>query len=210
MVASVAFYTFMQELVVNYSELNDRTLLLLISRHHEEALSELYDRHNSLIFSIAFEFINDRDIAEEIMQEVFVQVWLKASTYQPERGDARVWLASLTRHKAIDTLRKLNLRPEGHSVKLESIAFRFSSDTVNPEEAAHLTLQSDRIRTALAELSEGQRQALALAFFRGYTHSEIAEILNQPLGTVKTRIRSAIGKLRDVLQNGETPKSENE
>lgn len=200
----------MQEFVVNYSEFSDQTLLLLVSRQHEDALSELYDRYNGLIFSIAFEFVNDRGIADEIMQEVFVQVWLKADTYQPDRGDAKVWLASLTRHKAIDVLRKRNLRPEGHSVDIESVTFKLSSKAIDPEDAADLALQSERLRGAIAELPEAQRQVLALAFFRGYTHTEIAEALNQPLGTVKTRIRSAIHQLREVLQNGMTNKSGSE
>ena len=188
---------------VDYSGLNDETLLLLIARGHEEALGELYDRYNGLMFSIALEFMGDRALADDILQEVFTKVWSKADTYRPELGEVKIWLASLTRHQAIDMLRKRRLRPEGHSLDVEAMDFKLASEVPNPEEAAARSWQEHRLRQALAELPQEQRQALALAYFGGYTHRQIAEMLNEPLGTVKTRIRSAIHRLRDAMEDSQ-------
>ncbi len=190
-----------QEIPVDHSKLGDETLLLLVARGYEEALGELYDRYSGLVFSIACEFLGDRDAADEILQEVFTRVWLKAHTYRPERGEAKVWLASLARHLAIDAMRKRRLRPEGYSIDLSAVDFMLTSRADSPEEAAASALQQQRLRAALEALPQEQRQALALAYFGGYTHSEIAEMLNQPLGTVKTRIRSALHKLRRAMED---------
>lgn len=186
---------------MDHSRLSDETLLLLVARGHEEALGELYDRYSGLVFSIACEFLRDRDAADEIMQEVFTRVWLKAHTYRPERGEVKTWLASLARHLAIDALRKRQLRPEGHSIDLSAVDFMLTSRADSPEDAAASALQEQRLRAALEALPQEQRQALALAYFWGYTHGEIAEMLNQPLGTVKTRIRSALHKLRRAMED---------
>jgi RNA polymerase sigma-70 factor (ECF subfamily) len=184
---------------VNYSKLRDESLLYMISKQHEAALGVLYDRYNGLIFSIALEILGDRDAADDVLQEVFARVWHKADSYHRDRGDVKVWLASLARHRAIDVKRRQNHCPEGHSIELSAVDFGLPSNSPDPEEAADIALQGQRVREALSELPEEQRQALTLAYFGGLTTKQIAEQLREPQGTIKTRIRLALLKLRQAL-----------
>ncbi|GAB4539872.1 MAG: sigma-70 family RNA polymerase sigma factor [Anaerolineae bacterium] len=162
-------------------------------------MSELYDRHSRLVFSLAMNMVGDQGTAEEITLDVFTRLWDKASTYRPEQARVTTWLASITRYRSIDILRRRGSRPEQHSVSWAELPPDAMPDTNGPEEAAELSMQRQRVRAAVAELPPEQRQVLTLAYFKGYTHREIAETLGQPLGTVKTRIRLAIHKLRDAL-----------
>lgn len=184
---------------VDYSALDDATLVRLVARAHADALSVLYDRYSRLVFSLASSLVGDRASAEEITLDVFIRIWEKAETYRPEQAKVSTWLTSITRHRAIDVLRRQGSRPEQHSVSWAELSAELMPETNDPEQATELALQQQRVRAAIAALPADQRQALALAFFNGYTHREIAEALNQPLGTVKTRIRLAMQKLRDML-----------
>ncbi len=186
---------------MNYTALNDETLILLVTRADPDALSELYDRYNRLVFSLALTTVGDHATAEEITLDVFVRVWEKARTYRTEKAKVSTWLTSITRHRAIDVLRRRSVRPEQHSLEWAEVAPNAVPRVDGPEGTTELALERQRVRAAVAQLPEEQRQALALAYFQGYTHREIAEALNQPLGTVKTRIRLAMEKLRTVLQD---------
>lgn len=188
---------------MNYAELTDETLLRLITRAQADALSELYDRYSRLVFSLALNSVGDRTLAEEITQDVFVRIWQKAGTYRADQGKVSTWLTSIARYRSIDLLRRQSARPEQHSVGWAEVAPNAVPRVDGPEETVALTMRQQRVRAAVALLPEDQRQALALAYFGGYTHRQIADELDQPLGTVKTRIRLAMQKLRETLQDEE-------
>ena len=186
---------------MNYATLDDETLMRLIAHASTEALDVLYDRYSRLVFSLALNAVGDHATAEEITQDVFFRVWEKANTYRVEQAKVSTWLTSVTRYRAIDVLRRRSSRPEQNSVGWEDVSVNFlpaSDDT--PEDVVELRMTSARVQAAIISLPAEQRQALALAFFQGLTHSEIAEMLGQPLGTVKTRIRSGMQKLRKILK----------
>jgi RNA polymerase sigma-70 factor (ECF subfamily) len=186
---------------VDYSKLDDTTLITLIEREHAEALSVLYDRYSRLVFSLALHLLGDRATAEEVTLDVFTRVWEKAGMYRADKAKVSTWLSSIARYHAIDVLRRQGSRPERNSVAWTEVTTDalFSAD--GPEEATELTLQRRRVRAAMAGLPADQQQALALAYFDGLTHREIAEKLGEPLGTVKTRIRLAMQKLRQTLKD---------
>ncbi len=185
---------------LDYSKLRDESLLYMICRRHEAALKELYDRYNGLVFSIALEIVGDRHIADDVLQDVFATVWQKADSYRVSRGDVKVWLASLARHRAIDVKRRQNHDPEGRSVDLSAVDFSLIADSPDPEDEVDIVLQGQRLRHALNALPPEQRQALQLAYFGGLTTKQIAERLGEPQGTIKTRIRLALLKLRRELE----------
>jgi RNA polymerase sigma-70 factor (ECF subfamily) len=186
---------------VDYSSLNDETLLRLIGNAHSDALNQLYQRYSSLVFGLALRTVGNSATAEEITLDVFTRVWQKAETYRSEQGKVSTWLMSITRNLAIDTLRRQNVRPEQYSVSWTEISRPVIQDHNHPERATELAMQQEEIRAAVAQLPPEQRQVLGLAYFAGYTHSQIADLLDQPLGTVKTRIRLAMQKLRQILIN---------
>lgn len=189
---------------MNYSALDDETLIKLIVRSHADALSELYDRYSRLAFSLALNLVGDHATAEEITLDVFLRVWEKAGTYRPGQAKVSTWLTSITRYRAIDVLRRRGSRPEQRSVSWAEVSSDAMLSTDGLEQMAELAMQRQRVRAAIAELPPDQKQALALAYFEGYTHRQIAEALDQPLGTVKTRIRLAMQKLRQMLRDEQT------
>jgi len=167
-------------------------LLARIERNDEEALSALYDRYGGLVFSEAKRILHDTGAAEEILQDLFFQVWRTAEKFDPAKGSLAGWLLVAARNRAISKLR----RRSGASEELDEngVAFR-----VNLESYAAQNLLLHKVRGVMANLPENQREALECAYFEGMTHSEIAEKTGQPLGTVKTRIRSAMEALKKVL-----------
>jgi RNA polymerase sigma-70 factor, ECF subfamily len=185
---------------LDYRKLDDVTLIRLIARAEADALSELYDRYNRLVFSLARNAVGDEPTAEEITLDVFARVWEKARTYQVEQAKVSTWLTSITRYRAIDELRRRSVRPEQHAIEWSDLPAADEPSTDGPEIVTELSLQRERVRAAVARLPADQRQVLSLAFFQGYTHQEISKVLNQPLGTVKTRIRTAMQKLRHMLE----------
>ncbi len=198
-------------IVVEYSQLSDDALLRLIARSRHEALSELYDRYSRLVFSLALNAVGDYAVAEEITQDVFVRVWEKAYTYRVEQAKVTTWLTSITRYRAIDIIRRRQVRPEQNSVQWEDLTpNQTPAASSDPEAQAELALEKHRLLTAISALPNEQRQALALAFFQGLSHREIAEQLGEPLGTVKTRIRLAMHKLREALEKNMTVYSDRE
>jgi RNA polymerase sigma-70 factor (ECF subfamily) len=166
------------------------------------ALAELYDRHGRAMFSLAFRIVRDQGDAEEVVQDVFAQAWRQAARYDTGRGVVVAWLLMMTRSRAIDRLRMRRGRPslqEDHPDVLRDL-----SDASAPVDLALLTTeQVARVRQALDELPDPQRTAIELAFYEGLTHAEVAERLEQPLGTVKTRIRLGLLRLRAAFGGGQ-------
>jgi RNA polymerase sigma-70 factor (ECF subfamily) len=182
--------------------LEDESLIQAITKGQSAALGVLYDRYGRLVYSLAYQILNDGAAAEEITQEVFLQVWTKAGTFQSGLGKVSTWLTSVTRHRAIDHLRRLRIRPEGHRVEWDTSEEGDDpqwTDPLNLAAQVERNIQSHTIRQAIAQLPIDQQQALALAFFHGLSHQEIADTTGEPLGTIKTRIRLGMQKLRQML-----------
>jgi len=184
---------------------DDETLIRHIAQAQVEAFGQLYDRYSRLVFSVAFAIVGDRATAEEITLDVFTRVWQRAGQYRADRAKVSTWLTHITRHHAIDVLRRRAARPEQYSVSWEEMPPGAQVSANSPDEAIEITMQRERVRAAIAQLPQDQKTALALAYFKGYTHSQIAKALELPLGTVKTRIRSAVQKLRRLLQDDLEP-----
>ena len=161
-----------------------------------EAFSQLYDRFSSLVFSLAMRMLRAQSDAEDLLQEVFMQVWRQAGSYSQERGSPEAWIINIARSRAIDKLRAIRRRDKSF-ILTDDPAAAESPDNVESavgESEAKLAMNS-----ALANLPEAQRRVLELAYFSGLSQSEIAEHLAEPLGTVKTRMRAAIQRLRGML-----------
>lgn len=180
------------------TSLPDEAIVTLVSRRDEAALGILYDRYIRLVFSVALRITGDRQTAEEVVQDVFQNVWLSAHTYQLSAGAVSSWLLGITRHRAIDATRSKRERARNREQALD-ITF-MSPASGGPEDEVDKRLQRDAIRDALAELPSNQRQAIELAYYGGFTGAEIAERLGEPVGTIKTRLRLGLLKLRDRLQ----------
>jgi RNA polymerase sigma-70 factor (ECF subfamily) len=176
---------------------SDQAALARMARGEGDAVAELYDRHARPIYSLALRILGDATEAEDIVQEVFSQAWKQAARYSASRGAVAAWLMTLARSRAIDRLRAKRARPG--DVSDERVAGQLV-DAGPPADSLVLSSeQVARVRAALDELPLLQRAAIELAYYEGLTHAEIADRLEQPLGTGKTRIRLAMLKLRDVL-----------
>jgi len=173
----------------------ETALLQRIVARDERAIEALYSRYGGPLYSLAYQVTRSERFAQDVVQEVFIAVWKDAARFDPARGNVGPWLFSLARHKAIDFVRReQTVRKRTADVDLD---FEVSPDDVDQE--AWLGIRRDRVRAAITELTAPQREALELAFFGGLTHVEVAERLGIPLGTAKTRIRSGLLRLRDVL-----------
>jgi len=186
---------------VDYKKFDDETLIRLIAGSQSDALGELYDRYSRLVFGMARNALGDQGLAEEITQDVFMRIWNKASTYQAVQGKVVSWIAGIARNRAIDVFRHQKSLLDGNSLSLEELPLFDPPDSLNVEKEIESKLKERRVQQALFQLPKEQRDALALAYFRGYTHEEAAEALGQPLGTVKTRIRLGMQKLREILED---------
>ena len=173
-------------------------LLQRVAAGDRQAVSELYDQIAAPLFSVAVRILGDAADAEEVIQDVFVQLWEKAAIFDSSLGSAFHWALSITRHRSIDRLRSRQRRAR----LVEELQNTMSSEVSSQAERASALDAEDAgvVRTALRTLPEDQRQAIELAFFGAKTHLEIAESLNEPLGTIKARIRRGMMKLRDSLQ----------
>jgi RNA polymerase sigma-70 factor (ECF subfamily) len=190
---------------MKFEKSDDALLIRLIAKAERGALEELYDRYNRLVFSVALAIVSDRSIAEEVTLDVFVRVWQGASTYHPERANVRTWLAAITRHHSIDILRGQRSRLDQKSLYLDELSWQEEADMPDPQEGVEMNSQHAHIRQAMAQLPADQRETLLLAYFKGYSHRQIAELLEAPLGTIKTRIRLAMQKLRQILSEEPQP-----
>ena len=170
----------------------DTALLQRVQRRDQGAMAALFDRYSGLAYSIALRVLNDPAQAEDVMQDIFFQLWQRPSAFTPERGSLGAWLAVIARNRAIDALRRR--KP---SDPVEDLVLAGTADMASDLERA-TTVQ--RVREVLSTMPVELRETMELAFFQGLTHAEIAEEQGQPLGTVKTRIRSALINLRKALQ----------
>ncbi len=165
-------------------------------------LGELYDRYSRVVYSLACRLMPDAAEAEDVVQDVFSQAWRQAARYDPARAAVSGWLLMMTRARAIDRLRAQRSRP-GPSRAIDPPIYEPADSAPDPEVAAVTAVDVKRLQGALGELNEPQRTAIELAYYGGLTQVEIAEKLEEPLGTVKTRIRSGLLKLRSVLATQE-------
>lgn len=176
-------------------------LLALIAKGDQKAFGQLYDQSSSLLFRLALRILGDRDETAEVLQEVYVEVWHKVLRYDPGRGSPMAWLVTLTRSRAVDRFRARAARGRHVTRSIdETPAVHVQDDGPGPfENRAEAELRAS-VAKALSELPEGQQQALELAYYEGLSHTEIANRLQQPVGTIKTRIRLGMSKLKDALR----------
>ncbi len=163
-----------------------------------EALAELYDRHSRPVYSLALRVLGDQSDAEDVTQDVFTQAWRQASRYDAARGAVGAWLLNMARSRAIDRLRARRGQPAA-TIDATPLLASLPDGGPAPDVVADSIDSASRVRSALNDLPLVQRLAIELAYFEGLSHSEIAERLEQPLGTVKTRIRLGLLRLRDAL-----------
>jgi len=175
-------------------------LLHQIGKGNRESFGQLYDRFCGVLFSTAYRVLNNQEAAEDVLQDVFLQIWEKAPLYDPNRGKPLTWAVTLTRNKAIDRLRSTQRRGRLRDDLEQEAKTGEQFDDRNSFHAVDLVEKSKLVHEAMNGLSTEQRQALELAFYGSLTQSEIAELLSEPLGTVKARIRRGMIKLREVLE----------
>jgi RNA polymerase sigma-70 factor, ECF subfamily len=173
----------------------DAGLLARMVQGDEAALTTLYDRLSSLAYGVALRIAGNPDAAQDAVQEAFLRVWRRADRFDPGRGRARPWFLRLVRNVAIDQRRSRGVRDRAETAKMNDVSLSVPID--GPDEAASRTERASRLRAALEQLLPvDQRRAIEIAYFEGLSHSEIAERENMPLGTVKTRIRDGVQRLR--------------
>jgi RNA polymerase sigma-70 factor (ECF subfamily) len=172
---------------------DNSTLLALVQSGNEQAMASLFDRYSKVVYSVALRVLRDPASAEDVLQEVFMQVWRNPDSFTAARGSLGGWLAIVSRNRSIDALRRK--RP---STPVEDVIL---ASPYNLADEAERNSLMERAHTVIVQLPREQRKTLEMAFFDGLTHSEIAEMTGDPLGTVKTRIRSALLTLRKAFQS---------
>jgi RNA polymerase sigma-70 factor (ECF subfamily) len=178
----------------------DDELMARMAADDRRALEDLYDRHAATVMGLAVRIVDDRGLAEEIVQETFFRVWKQSVSFDGARGQVTTWLFGIARNLAIDALRRRKVRPQPLQHETEVTQLDLLTDPADdPADIAWTALAYERVRQAMAELPLDQRRVLELAYFDGLTRQEIAQQLDAPLGTVHTRARLALGKLRDAL-----------
>jgi RNA polymerase sigma-70 factor (ECF subfamily) len=179
------------------SDAREVALLRAVAGGDQKAFAQLYDAYSSILFGLLLRILHSRPEAEDVLQEVFLQVWQQASNYKAERGRPFTWLVTLARSRAIDRLRLNESRERTANVVATSVDA--TDEAADAVEETFRSEQSDIVRRALEAIPEDQRRTLLLAYFGGLTQTEIADELREPLGTIKTRMRSGMRKLRELL-----------
>lgn len=172
------------------------SLLRRVAEKDEQAFAELYDATAGLLFAVITRTVRDVALSEEVLQEVCVEIWRHAAQFDPARGSARTWLTTIAHRRAVDTVRSVQASRRRDSDEAE---YQLAERVVDVQEEGIRRVESERMAHVLGSLSAPQRQAIALAYFGGYTQQEIADLLDIPLGTVKTRIREGMIVLRDRM-----------
>jgi RNA polymerase sigma factor (sigma-70 family) len=184
-----------------FAHLSDEALVALVARNDDEALAELYDRVGRVAYGIAFRILRDERLAEDAVQEGFLNVWRTAVSFRAERAKASTWIITLVHRRAVDLVRReQRRRTDPLDNELQSAR---ADDTGSAEEQAWLGFERDRVQQALAQLPDLQREVIELAYYGGFSQSELAERLAQPLGTIKSRMFAGLARLREFLD--ETP-----
>lgn len=174
---------------------SDAALVVAIARSHQDALAEAYRRHGASVFSLARRVLTDRAMAEDVTQEVFLQLWTRPERFDPERGSLRSYLLAQAHGRSVD-----RLRSEVSRRRREERDARHTAEAGYDLEREAIDLAvHEKVREALAGLGEGEQAAIELAYFGGHTYREVARLLGEPEGTVKSRIRSGLHRLRGVL-----------
>jgi RNA polymerase sigma factor (sigma-70 family) len=176
------------------AHLSDEALVALTARSDEEAFAALYDRLGRVSYALALRVLRDEGLAQDAVQDAFLQVWRGAARFFPERAKASTWILTLVHRRAVDLVRREQRRraeplPDGD----------FGGQTPSAEAGAWLALERERVRAALAALPDHQREAIELAYYGGFTQSELAERLGEPLGTIKSRMFAGLARLRELL-----------
>ena len=176
------------------AHLSDEALVALVARGREDALAELYDRLGGVAYGLAFRVLRDEALAEDAVQEAFLALWRTAGGFLPERARASTWLLTLVHRRAVDTVRREQRR---RAEPLEAAPEPSTRETAADD--AWLRLERERVQDAVRRLPDAQREALELAYYGGFTQSELAERLGEPLGTIKSRMFSGLARLRELL-----------
>jgi RNA polymerase sigma-70 factor (ECF subfamily) len=177
-----------------FAHLSDEAVVALVARSDDEALGELYDRFGRVAYAVALRVLRDERLAEDAVQDAFLTAWRTAGRFMPERAKASTWLLTLVHRRAVDLVRREDRR------RTEPIeAAGEPADDASAQEAVWLRYERERVQAALRQLPDQQREALELAYYGGFTQSELAERLGQPVGTIKSRMFAGLSRLRDLL-----------
>ncbi len=180
------------------AHLSDEALVALIARGHESALGELYDRLGRVAYGLAFRILRDDSLAEDAVQEGFLALWRTAAGFVPERAKASTWVLTLVHRRAVDLVR----REERRRAEPLEAEIGVEGGGATAEDSALLRLERERVQGALRQLPDAQREAIELAYYGGFTQSELAERLGQPIGTIKSRMFAGLSRLRELLDEG--------
>jgi RNA polymerase sigma-70 factor (ECF subfamily) len=176
------------------AHLSDEAVVALIARSDEVALAELYDRYGRPAYGLALRVLRDDALAEDAVQEAFLAIWRGAGKYLPERAKASTWIMTLVHRRAVDLVRREERRRAEPLPEVEQ-----DSGGPSAADSAWLRLERERVQAALGQLPDQQREALELAYYGGFTQSELAERLGEPLGTIKSRMFTGLARLRELL-----------
>ena len=178
-----------------HAHLSDEALVALVARGDEDALAELYDRVGRIAYGLAFRVLRSEQLAEDAVQEGFLAVWRSAASFRAERAKASTWILTLVHRRAVDLVR----REERRRTEPLDEEFTGSAGEERTEEAAWLRFERERVQAALKQLPDTQREAIELAYYGGFSQSELADRLGVPLGTIKSRMFSGLARLREIL-----------
>jgi len=182
----------------HHAHLSDEALVALVARGDEAALAELYDRVGRVAYGLAFRVLRDDRLAEDAVQDAFLAVWRTAAAFRAERAKASTWILTLVHRRAVDVVR----REERRRTEPLDEATRDAATSESAEDSAWLRFERQRVQDALRHLPDTQREAIELAYYGGYSQSELAERLGLPLGTIKSRMFAGLARLRELLDDG--------
>ncbi|MDX6516055.1 MAG: hypothetical protein QOH73_1721 [Gaiellaceae bacterium] len=181
------------------AHLSDEAVLALVARSEEPALAEIYDRFGAVAYGLALRVLRDEGLAQDAVQDAFLTVWRTARTFAAERGAARTWILTLVHRRAVDLVRREQRR---RTDPLESAPEPVAAEQT--DQLAWLRFERERVQAALRKLPDQQREALELAYYGGFSQSQLAERLGEPLGTIKSRMHTGLARLRELLEAEDT------
>jgi RNA polymerase sigma-70 factor (ECF subfamily) len=176
------------------AHLSDEAVVALCARSDDVALAELYDRFGALAYGLARRILRDDGLAEDAVQDAFLAVWRGADRFMPERGKASTWILTLVHRRAVDLVRREQRR------RADALPESLPGETGPADDELWLRLERERVQSALAKLPDQQREALELAYYGGFTQSELADRLGEPIGTIKSRMFTGLARLRELLE----------